>query len=73
MEPHRMKMTEPYPNCVKINHNSFWYIVTDAEFAAHWLPNVPTVIKMAGLKRGKYYSRWLKDMNTKGSGKHAKD
>jgi hypothetical protein len=64
---------EPYPNCVKIKHNSFWYIISDHEFVTHWLPNVPTVIKMAGLKRGKYYGRWVKAMHTVGSGKHAKD
>jgi hypothetical protein len=64
---------EPFPNCIKINHNNFWYIVPEHEFTGYWLPNVPKIIKMAGLKRGKHYGRWMKEMNTKGSGKHAKD
>lgn len=64
---------EPYPKCIKIKHNNCWYIIPEHEFTGYWLPNVPKVSKMAGLKRGKYYSRWLKEMNTKGSGHHAKD
>lgn len=64
---------EPFKNCIKINHNNFWYIIPEHEFIKYWLPNVPKVIKMAGLKRGKYYSRWVKEGNRKGNKNHAAD
>ena len=64
---------EPYKKMIKINHNNFWYIVPEHEFVNHWLPNVPKVIKMAALKRGKLYGRYVKEMERKGTGKHATD
>jgi hypothetical protein len=66
----KVDKNEPYPNSVKINHNNFWYIISNEEFTKYWLPNVPKIIKIAGLKRGKYYGRWLKEMNRKGTGHH---
>ena len=67
------EMKEPYENAIKIKHNNFWYVIPENEFVLYWLPNVPKVSKMAGLKRGKYYSRFLKEMDRKGSGKYEKN
>jgi hypothetical protein len=64
---------DPLPKMVKIQHHSFYYVLTEEEFAKEWLPNVSKEIKMIGLKRGKFYSRYMKEMERKGTGKHEKN
>jgi hypothetical protein len=48
-------------------------VLTEDEFAKEWLPNVSKEIKMIGLRRGKHYSRYMKEMERKGTGKHEKN
>lgn len=66
-----MENYEPMEKMIKIKHHNFWYVVSDEEFTKNWLPNVSKSIKMAALKRGKYYGRWVKEMERKGTGNHA--
>jgi hypothetical protein len=64
---------DPLPKMVKIQHHSFYYVLTEEEFTKEWLPHVSKEIKMIGLRRGKHYRRYINEMERKGTGKHEKN